>query len=88
VAAVRGVVKGADGMPLAGVSVALAGAPVATPDIAQLTGADGSFALGAPVPGTYVVGVTAPDGETRRVEVTVGEGEPDPVEVSLGGGGA
>lgn len=83
-AALRGTVKGADGAPLAGASVALAEAPVATPDIAQLTGPDGGFALAAPVPGTYVVGVTAPDGETRRVEVTVGEGDPDPVEVSLG----
>lgn len=84
-AALRGVVRRADGTPLAGASVALASAPVATPDIAQRTGADGRFALGAPVPGTYVLGVTAPDGETRRVEVTVGEGDPDPVEVSLGG---
>lgn len=86
-AALRGVVRGADGRPLAGASIALASAPVAIPDIAQLTGADGSFALGAPVPGTYVVGVTAPDGETRKIEVTVGEGDPDPVEVSLSGGG-
>jgi hypothetical protein len=85
-AVLRGVVRRADGSPLAGASISLASAPVAMPDIAQLTGGDGRFVLGVPASGTYVVGVTAPDGETRRVEMTVGEGDPEPVEVSLGGG--
>ncbi len=85
-AVLRGVVRRADGTPLAGAGISVASAPVAMPDIAQLTGADGRFVLGVPAPGTYVVGVTAPDGETRRVEMIVGEGDPEPVEVSLGGG--
>jgi hypothetical protein len=85
-ALLRGTVRGADGRPLAGASVALAEAPVATPDIAQLTGPDGGFAIAAPVPGAYVVAVTALDGQSRRLAVTVGAGDPEPIEVRLGGG--
>ncbi len=61
----------------AGSSVAMASvyvleAPVALPDIAQLTGPDGGFRLSAPVPGTYRIGVRhdryAPAEASARVD--------------------
>lgn len=82
-ATLEGVVVDSGGAPLAGAQVAIASAPVAVPDIAQLTGADGRFSLPAPASGAYVIGVTAPDGVSRRVEMVVGDRDPAPVTVTL-----
>jgi hypothetical protein len=52
-ASVRGRVVGADGAPVTGALVTLQGENV--PDIAERTGADGSYALGNVAAGTYTV---------------------------------
>lgn len=50
---VAGRVLAGDGTPAAGVQVGFAAAPVAVPDIAALTAADGAFSLTAPAAGAY-----------------------------------
>jgi hypothetical protein len=57
---ILGVVTDDDGRPVADAAVSIEAAPVAVPDIAALTGADGSFSLPAPVTGRYTVTVVAP----------------------------
>jgi predicted RNA methylase len=69
---ITGTVTDGRGRPLAEVSVSLEDAPVPVPDIAALTGGDGSFALGAPSAGGYTVVATGPDGESARISVEVG----------------
>jgi hypothetical protein len=71
------------GEPIAGASVAFVKGPVALPDIAQLTGPDGAFSLGAPAPGDYRLGVHAPGHEGREQDVRVGKGKPREVVVRL-----
>ncbi|MCA1781603.1 MAG: carboxypeptidase-like regulatory domain-containing protein [Dermatophilaceae bacterium] len=66
---ITGTVTDGHGRPLAEVSVSLRDAPVPVPDIAALTGPDGSFALGAPSPGHYTVVATDPGGETAHASV-------------------
>lgn len=46
-------------------------APAPMPDLAALTGQDGSFALGVVGPGTYVIAVHADGYAPGRAEVTV-----------------
>lgn len=58
------------GEPVAGASIVVAKAPVAVPDIALLSAADGKFALDAPLSGTYRLVIRA--GERRKeVELDV-----------------
>ncbi|MFL6635404.1 MAG: carboxypeptidase regulatory-like domain-containing protein [Massilia sp.] len=45
-------------------------APVALPDVAMLTGADGTFRLSLPAPGVYRIGVSA-DGYARQTATVV-----------------
>lgn len=85
-AALAGMVLGADGRPLAGARVMIARSPAAMPDIALVTGDDGAFLLGAPVPGRYEIAAVAPDGDTRCVAVEVGEGDPPPLELRFAAG--
>jgi hypothetical protein len=47
------------GKAVALASVYFVGGPVALPDIALLTGADGSFTLAVPVEGRYEIGIRA-----------------------------
>lgn len=75
VGVITGVVTDGEGRALAEVSVSLLDAPVAVPDIAALTGPDGSFALGAPSPGRYTVVATGPGGERAEAAVDVATGE-------------
>jgi hypothetical protein len=72
---ITGTVTDGQGRPLAEVSVSLREAPVPVPDIAALTGPDGSFALGAPSAGHYTVVATDPAGETAQASVELGTGE-------------
>ncbi|MGB3186815.1 MAG: carboxypeptidase-like regulatory domain-containing protein [Ornithinimicrobium sp.] len=51
----RGMVTKATGEPVADARVALAAGPRALPDVAALTGPDGTFAFGALPPGRYRV---------------------------------
>ena len=75
VGVIMGTVTDGDGRPLADVSVGILDAPVPVPDIAALTGPDGSFALGAPAPGRYTVVATGPGGERSQASVDIGTGE-------------
>lgn len=75
-------VVNAAGEPVAGASVLFTAAPVAVPDVAGLTGADGQFVLNAPVPGRYRIGVRA--GETwREQDLEVGAGGTTGVRVTI-----
>lgn len=69
---INGIVRDRSGRPVAEARVYYMSGPVPLPDIALLTGADGTFRLTAPVAGTYSIGCTSPDGESvsRTVEVT------------------
>lgn len=70
----RGVVTDAADRPVAGARVALAAGPVALPDIAALTGDDGSFSFGLPQPGRYEVVAYGDTGHVvRTVDVSVGQ---------------
>ncbi|WP_298885831.1 carboxypeptidase regulatory-like domain-containing protein [uncultured Serinicoccus sp.] len=68
-ARIRGVVLDADGGPVPGARVALEAGPVPLPDIALLTGADGTFELDLPSPGEYVVAVHG-DAASARARLT------------------
>ncbi|MFP2927239.1 carboxypeptidase-like regulatory domain-containing protein [Pyxidicoccus sp. 3LG] len=84
-AIVSGRVVGPDGQGVAGASVYFVQAPVALPDIAQHTGADGRFSLSVPVAGRYRLGVNAPGWPVRErdVEVDSGSVTPAPVDIYL-----
>lgn len=79
---IAGTVIGTDGAPVAGAQVLFAHAPVAVPDIAQLTGPDGRFALGAPAAGTYRIAARSGD-SAGEVAVEVGESGIKWVEVRI-----
>ncbi len=71
---VRGKVLDARGKPVAGARLLWQHAPVALPDTAALSQADGSFGLAVPVAGHYTLkGVSDRHGETR-VELDIGSG--------------
>ena len=58
---IRGRTHDRDGRPRSA-SVYIVTAPVAMPDIAQLTAEDGFFVLSLPAPGTYVIGARSDAG--------------------------
>jgi Carboxypeptidase regulatory-like domain len=71
----RGVVVDPAGRPVEGARVGLSAGPAPLPEIAALTGADGAFAFGVPVPGTYEVWVaTDASRATQEVRVDPSEG--------------
>ena len=70
---ISGRVLTAEGEPVAAAAVYFVRGPVALPDVAQVTGADGGFSLTAPVPGPYRIGVTPPGAPAVEREVTVGD---------------
>jgi hypothetical protein len=67
---IAGTVVDKRGAPVSAAAIFFAEGPVAVPDIAMLTGADGFFAINAPVPGTYCLGVRSGD-EVTEVEIEV-----------------
>jgi protocatechuate 3,4-dioxygenase beta subunit len=69
---IRGVVRDQHGEPLQDARVLFVSGPEPLPDVAAVTGADGAFALTAPVPGNYAILCSLTDGrsETRHVTVT------------------
>jgi hypothetical protein len=69
---VAGRVLDSAGRPAAGATVMWLSGPVALPDVALLTQADGSFVMSAPVAGHYTLACRRdPDG-VARVDVNVG----------------
>lgn len=71
---IRGMVRDQDGRPLADARVFLGTGPVPLPDIATITGADGAFALSAPVPGEYSILCSLADGRSDTRNITVSQG--------------
>ena len=68
---ITGVVQEKDGGAIAGASVYFLSGPVPLPDIAGLTGEDGSFTLSAPAPGMYRIGARAAGYSPGEVEIRV-----------------
>jgi Carboxypeptidase regulatory-like domain len=81
---VSGTVRDAGGDPIEGARVYFASGPVPLPDIAALTGPDGSFSLSAPTPGTYEVECAAEGRGTQREAVEVVDGEETRLDFRLG----
>jgi hypothetical protein len=72
---VRGrVVRADNGAAIADATITVAGDPGAAPDIAPITGADGSFVLDGLTPGEWQLAAVGPEGETGRARVTVAAG--------------
>ena len=73
----------AAGRPVAGARVHFVRGPVALPDVALLTDANGAFTLSAPAPGTYQLGCAADGFAPATVAVDVAGGQPAKVEIRL-----
>ena len=73
-AVITGVATGPDG-PVALARVMVAQSPAPMPDIAALTGEDGSFTIGTVGPGRYVVAVYADGYVPAHAEVMIGPRE-------------
>jgi hypothetical protein len=80
---IRGVVRTAAGRPVAGARVFFRSGPGSLPDIAALTGDDGTFALTAPAAGTYEVAAAADDAEPVSATVVLTTGETAAVTLRL-----
>jgi hypothetical protein len=68
---ISGVVRGAGGVRLDGAVVAFLEAPVDVPDIAAMTGDDGSFVVAAPTAGRYRLAVRADGYRLRELDLDV-----------------
>jgi hypothetical protein len=82
-ALISGKVVDEQGQPVAGARVMFTSSPVPVPDIALMTGEDGSFTLSVPANGSYeILTMTDEQGQGKAaVEVS---GERHEVEVRLG----
>ena len=67
-----GTVLDSAGCPAGGATVMWVQGPVALPDVALLTPADGSFVMSAPVAGHYTLVCRRDPGGLARVDVDVG----------------
>lgn len=74
---IRGVVTGHDGSALEGSVVSITGAPTDVPDIAAVTGDDGTFVIHAPATGRYRLSVRADGHEPAECAVDVGADDVD-----------
>jgi len=84
---IAGVVVDPRGIPVEEARVYFVEGPVPLPDIAALTDSSGRFALSAPVPGTYQIGVTSEGAAgllQKTTTVEVGEERGVDLEVRLG----
>jgi hypothetical protein len=79
---IAGRVLGPTGAPLPGVTVAIVASAQPHPDIAALTGADGSFRLGGLRPGEYRLEANA-NGAVKSATVTVVAGRSTPVVIRI-----
>ena len=79
---ISGIATGPDG-PVAFALIMIAASPVPTPDLAGLSGEDGTFTLGTNGPGRYVVAVHADGFVPARAEVTVGPDELESVDLRV-----
>ncbi|MCM3872920.1 MAG: carboxypeptidase-like regulatory domain-containing protein [Pyrinomonadaceae bacterium] len=72
---ISGIVRSPDGKPVANARVYFTAGPDPLPDIAAITGKDGTFSLTAPTPGEYVIESTADEFGARSSKVKVKGGE-------------
>lgn len=86
-AVISGIVRDRAGKPVAEARVYVAESPEPMPDVAMLSGEDGTFRVGAPAPGTYVIRCTSDDlgSGSATVNVPAGKAGTATVEVTLGG---
>lgn len=82
-ALIKGRVVDETGRPVSGAAVYYISAPGATPDVAELSEADGQFALSAPREGVYIVGARSDEAGEGRVQVSTGGEDPPPVQIRL-----
>lgn len=85
---IAGTVVDAAGLPVPQAAVLFRDAPVAVPDVAELTGPDGRFALHAPSAGRYRVAVHAEGHAAAEQVVEVAATDPPPLRIVLGDEGA
>ena len=78
-----GTVHNPDGGPVAGARVLFTSAPAPLPDIAALTGEDGSFILSAPTTGSYELAVHADGFVPAIVHCELGPADAEPLRVIL-----
>jgi len=78
-----GTVHDPEGRPVAGARVLFTSAPAPLPDVAALTGADGSFTLAAPEPGSYELAVHADGFAPVNVRCTLGRAAGKPLLIKL-----
>ena len=76
-----------DGAPVAEARVVVLASPAPMPDVALLTGPDGSFVLGALAPGTYRLAVHADGYDGAEATVEVQGDRPATVRLRLGRSG-
>ena len=76
-----------DGAPVAEARILVLDSPAPMPDVALLTGPDGSFVLGAPAPGTYRLAVHADGYDGAEATVEVQGDRPANVRLRLGRSG-
>ncbi len=72
-AVIAGRVRGPDARPVAQARVYFLDGPAPFPDVAALTGEDGTFTLAAPAPGTYTIGCAAEGFATTTIQAASGE---------------
>ena len=76
-----------DGAPVAEARILVLDSPAPMPDVALLTGPDGSFVLGTPAPGTYRLAVHADGYDGAEATVEVQSDRPANVRLRLGRSG-
>jgi len=72
-ATISGRVVDAQGRRVAGARVYFSSSPVPIPDIARVTGDDGTFSLEAPSPGAYELSATDDEHGTASSRLEVGD---------------
>ena len=80
---ISGKVHDPAGAPLSFARLYIVDGPVSVPDIAILSGSDGSFRLDVPAPGRYRLGCALDGYATRTVEVDVVANAETRVEITL-----
>jgi hypothetical protein len=80
---ITGVVEDTTGRPVSDASVYLTAGPEPYPDIAALSGADGSFTLSVRGEGAYTVQCRTPDDRIGEATVTAGGDSPTRVRLRV-----
>lgn len=82
-ALVSGKVVDRNGRPVAGARVFFSRSPVSVPDVALLTGDDGSYTIAAPADGQYEITTVADEHGSAKVAIDVKGDAPQQVELRL-----